>query len=275
MKKKVIACIIARTVSTRLPLKIFRDIGNGTSLLDFLITRIKSVSAIDEVFLCTSQEDVDDILEDVATKNNIRLYRGSANAVIERMLAAGKMASADIVLRITGDNPFTAIEYIGQQINFLIANQLDYVRITDVPIGATAEVISYSALQRCNELMDPSVSEYMMLFLFEPKHFKCGVLKVFPDDYSYLSLTVDTKRDLARARTLINSFANADAINILLRDCIEVLKKTEPAVDLEHSTTAIKTVKLPYGKEMSFEDFRADMIRRKENAQMLNLIKNE
>src|SRR5205085_384009 len=154
------------------------------------IQRLKAVRAIDEVFICTSHESVDDILEDVAARNGIKVYRGSPENVIDRMLAVGEIADASILLRITGDNPFTSTEYIDMQIELLKNKQLDYVRLIDVPVGATAEVMTREALIRCYDMMDPSVSEYLMLFMFEPKHFKCGVIKPFQEDHSSLTITV-------------------------------------------------------------------------------------
>ena len=66
--KKTIACIIARTVSKRLPLKVLRNVTEQFSVLDFIIQRLKFVNNIDKVYLCTSSEPVDDIMEDVAKK---------------------------------------------------------------------------------------------------------------------------------------------------------------------------------------------------------------
>ena len=40
---KIVACIIARTVSQRLPLKVLRDIRNGVSIIELLIDRIKTI----------------------------------------------------------------------------------------------------------------------------------------------------------------------------------------------------------------------------------------
>ena len=104
---KVVACIIARTVSKRLPLKVLRDLINGVSMIDFLVQRIKKVSEIDEIYICTSINIVDDILEDVAIRNDIKIYRGSEDEVIERMISVGDLEQADVLLRITGDNPLT------------------------------------------------------------------------------------------------------------------------------------------------------------------------
>ena len=116
---KVIACIIARTVSKRLPLKVLRDIYPSISMIEFLISRVKSVNEVSDVYICTSREQEDDILEDVAFRNRVKIYRGSADMVIERMLAVGKIEQADVLIRITGDNPFTAIEYIPTQLSLM------------------------------------------------------------------------------------------------------------------------------------------------------------
>lgn len=266
---KVVACIIARTVSKRLPLKTLRDLTPGLSMIEFLIQRVKTISEIDEIYICTSTESVDDIMEDIANRNEVKLYRGSADAVIERMLAVGELEKADVLLRITGDNPLTSVEYIPQQLTLLQSNQLDYVRVIDIPIGATPEVMTTFALQRCYSLMDPSVSEYLMLFLFEPDHFKCGIVKAFQEDYSNYSLTVDTPDDLARTRGVLQ-LVRKKPEEILLSDIIKVY--TDQTVHLP----AMKilpggSIKYPYEKIISFEEFSADMIRRKQNSTVLNI----
>ena len=252
-----VACIIARTVSTRLPLKVLRDVGNGQSMLDFLIGRLKGVAELDAVYLCTSREPTDDILEDVASRNQIPIYRGSALEVIERMLAVSRMEEAGIVLRVTGDNPLTSVEYIGEQIRFLEEKSLDYVRLTGVPVGATAEVIRTEALRRCSEMMDPAVSEYLLLYLFEPAHFRCGVMEVLEGDYSEYSLTVDMPEDLVRTREIIRN-VNSD---YRLKEIVEYCRRYEvslPAVKI----AAGDTIKLPYDKRISFDEFKRDMQRR-------------
>ena len=44
--------------------------------------------------------------------------------------------------------------------------------------------------------MDRAVSEYMMLYLFDPKKYRCGYIKVSEKDYSTYNLSVDTQEDL-------------------------------------------------------------------------------
>ena len=256
---KVVACIIARTVSSRLPLKVLRDLSKGETMLEFLIERLKLVDAIDEIYICTSTEAVDDILVDVAERKGIKVYRGSANQVIERMISVGTIENADIVLRITGDNPLTSVEYIENQISFLREKELDYVRLINVPIGATAEIIKFSALVKCHEIMDPEVSEYMMLFLFEPKNFRCGVITIQSEDHSNMSLTVDTPDDLNHVRFLIQGKKGSDKKVMKLVDLIEAMKvDNKRLVGFDGDTP----VKMPYNKTVLFSEFKKDMERR-------------
>ena len=264
---KTVACVIARTVSTRLPLKVLRDLTPGTTMLDFLVQRLKTVQQIDEIYICTSSMPVDDVLEDVAVRNGVKLYRGSEDKVIERMIDVGDAEAADILLRITADNPFTTTEYIDAQVNFLIENDLDYSRIVEVPIGASPEVIRFSALKDCYAKMDPSVSEYLMLFLFEPTTYKCGVLEVFEEDYSHYTVTVDTPADLVRTKKVLELFGTH---NITLKDILDIYKKHESELPVTQFAMA-GDVKLPYGKMVSVAEFSEDMTRRKQQSTIKKL----
>jgi len=268
---KVVACIIARTVSQRLPLKVLRDFVPHLCMLDFLIQYAKTQPVIDEVYLCTSTEPADDILEDVAVRNGIKLYRGSADEVTERMLGVAAIENADILIRITGDNPFTAMEFIGHQVRFLEEKNLEYVRVTGLPIGGTAEVFTAEALRRCVTIMDPKVSEYLMLFLFEPRNFRCGVIKAFEKDYAAYSLTVDRPEDFDRTRRILSALHFTGEVNgFAIKNVLKVLDDESialPAKTIQPSGT----VKLPYGQEMPYEDFAADMCRRFDESEYLQL----
>ena len=248
---KVVACIIARTVSTRLPLKVLRHSEPGITMIQALIRRVKMAERIDEIYLCTSKEGADDVLEDIAESENIQCYRGSSDEVIERMIAVKERESADYLIRITGDNPHTAYEYLDHQIEFIEENDLDYVRLVNVPIGATAEVIKSEALVKCASSMDPSVSEYLMLFLFDPKNYKCGVLEKKGGDYSVFSVTVDTYEDLERSRKL---FSNS-GIDMSLNEALDKLvsdKSEKSGIDPD------TLIKLPYGKKITYREFQHD-----------------
>lgn len=256
---KTVACVIARTVSTRLPRKVLREVLPGSAILDYMLQRLKRCDRIDAIYLCTSDEAIDDELVEVAARNEVELYRGSGDKVIERMLDVGEATDADNLIRITGDNVFTSYEYIDAQIAMLDEHQLDYVRLSGVPVGATAEVIRRDALKHCYEAMDPSVSEYLMLFIFDPDTYRCGVIKPLPRDCSNYTLTVDTPADLERTHAVLAALPENERESATLEQLIRVVDEHDIA---NARFEPAGEIKYPYGKIISFAEYETDMARR-------------
>lgn len=268
---KIVACIVARTVSTRLPLKILRDLVPGVSMIEFLIQNLKHKGVVDSIYLCTSRETPDDILEDIAVRNDVNIYRGSADDVTERLLAVGAIEEADVLVRITGDNPFSFVEYIPYQLGFLQENKLDYVRLHQVPIGASCEVFTRQALEKCVSMMDPAVSEYLMLFLFEPRNFRCGLISIVEEDFSSFSLTVDNPEDLVRTRMILKqlSFNGVSYNRVLAETILDIIKRDRKLPARTYQMTGM--VKMPYGESITFGEFKLDMERRVQAALQLQV----
>ncbi len=261
---KTVCCIIARSVSNRLPLKVLRKVTSEYTMLSYIIERMKLVNSIDEVFICTSNEPVDDIFEDIAEEHNIGIYRGSPSQVTERMLSVADITKADVLIRVTGDNVFTSFEYLDKQIEIIRKDELDYIRVVNVPVGATAEVIRTKALRHCHENMDPDISEYLMLFIFNPDVYKCGVMRLSNEvDYSNYTLTVDLKEDLIRTKEILNAF-NGKKLSINLSQIVSIVD-SENLENCHYLPSG--DVKLPYGKIVPFSEFKADMDARINKAQ--------
>lgn len=268
---KTVACITTRTSSTRLPLKALRDCGYGYSMLELLIKRLKAVSSLDKIYICTSTDPMDDIMEDISKREGIDIFRGSLENVIERITGVNKLENADVLLRITGDNPFTSTEYIDQQIKILVEKELDYVKLVDAPLGANADVFTSRALEKCQELMDPAISEYMMLYLYDPTYFRIGTLKPFPENYDDFSLTVDFNDDLIRLRKTTEHFSeySSSPEKILLSEILKFYSENPQLPNLIFSQGG--DVKLPYGKSLPYDDFKKDMEKRRLKTLQINL----
>ncbi|EME9802041.1 hypothetical protein J4H19_12700 [Vibrio alginolyticus] len=267
---KVITCIVARTTSTRLPLKVLRSVSpdHTKSMLDIIIDKAKLSKLADKVFICTSSESCDDILEDVALKHQISIYRGAGDAVIERLVNVADSEKADYIVRITGDNIFVAGEFLDEQIKLSIEQDLDYCRLAGVPIGATAEVIKVSALKQLYNEMDISVSEYLMLYIFDPTRFKCGVIQSI-DDFSQYGITVDTHEDLENVKRII-AILGTKADELSLENIFSLyIKKSEFFKKIPHEAR----IKLPYGKSTSFEVFLSEQKNRIKSSQCVKFIK--
>jgi spore coat polysaccharide biosynthesis protein SpsF len=265
---KTIACIIARTESRRLPGKALIEI-NGLKMIEYLIRKIKRSNQIDQIYLCTSTEKSDEILLQIAEKNGIKGFAGSLNSVIDRMLKVAEKEKADHLVRITGDNIFTDEVYIDLMIKHHLKNNSDYTRTEHLPIGITAEVIKHSALKKCFEMMDPDYSEYLFLYLFQPKIFDCQVL--IPEAshrHPNWLLTVDTPADLARVKSIIHRRREPINYSEILNICT-----SKTIADLEIKPA--DSIKFPAGINISYQAFLIEKMHRIKQAKKVRLKAND
>jgi len=254
--KKTVACIIARTNSTRLPRKVLGTI-KGKRMIEYIIEKMKRVKSVDSIYLCTSVDPDDAILLKIAEECGIKGYVGSRTAVIDRMLEVAALEKADNVVRITGDNIFTDEIFLERMIaEHNNQGDAEYTRTEFLPLGVTAEVITVNALARCRELIDPDKSEYLMLYMFDPSIFKCTVL-IPPENLrgEYLSLTVDTPADFQRTEFLLGQLYKDG--RIFYDDILKLSQGTEvPHIRVDKDSS----VKMPDAGEMTYEEFRRNIM---------------
>lgn len=105
-KPKVVALVIARMTSTRLPGKGLKDIC-GRPLLGHIVDRLRAVKCIDKIVLTTTNHDEDRPLIIFAKQEGIDsfAYTGNPEDVVGRIRAAGEAFKADILVQISGDSP--------------------------------------------------------------------------------------------------------------------------------------------------------------------------
>lgn len=205
-----IVCIIARTNSTRLPKKVLKPIGNY-SAIEFLIERIKLSKNVDKIYLCTSVDEEDKVLLEIAEKQGINSFAGDRVSVISRMLEVGKKENADNLIRITGDNFLTDYIYLDLMLEKHKDFDADYTRTEFLPIGITTEVMKTEMLIDCYNNMDQNFSEYLLIYAFDPIRYKCNVL-IPPKTHQFPSifLSVDTPNDYNRVIDIYNKFGRVN-----------------------------------------------------------------
>ena len=190
-KITVIACIAVRLNSTRLERKALADIC-GKPLLLRLIDRLRFSKTIDRIVICTSTDQNDAILFELAEEWGVDAIAGSEKDVLSRFILAAEQFQADLVIRVTGDNVLTDPVTIDRMVRHQIMTNAEYIRTNGLPLGITAEVMSSSMLARLHSLMpNPNQSEYMMLYAFDPDKFHCEVFEAPPEiNRPYYSLTL-------------------------------------------------------------------------------------
>lgn len=252
-----VACLIARTNSTRLPEKVLLPIGRRL-LIEHIIDRLKMVPNIDRIYVCTSTELSDQRLAAIAERNGVHFYAGSPDSPLERMLEVARRERADCLIRVTGDNVFTDPVYLSEVTTRHQRENAEYTRMMGVPLGLGAEAVSMDALERCAATIDPRKSEYLMLYLFQPSAFRCQVVLPEPDlRGERYSVTVDTPADLERSRYIAKELSHMGWIRY---DSMLALNERSPIPHFHFSHEG--RVRMPDGRFIRYAEFLADMERR-------------
>ena len=97
--------IQARMGSQRLPGKSMQVIG-GQPLIAHVLQRVGRVRGIDRVILATTDRPEDALFAEVAREHGAFFFQGEADNVQKRFLDAALQYGIDLIVRVTGDNPF-------------------------------------------------------------------------------------------------------------------------------------------------------------------------
>jgi spore coat polysaccharide biosynthesis protein SpsF len=244
-KARVVATIEARMTSTRLPGKVMMP-ALGKPMLAHLTSRLKAVPSIDEIVLATTTNVTDDVLVDFAKNDGIKVFRGSEEDVLARVIAAGESQGAQVLVEITGDCPLIDPELVEQTIRMYFNHNVDYASnsiIPSFPDGMETQVISMSALKdAARRTNDPLDREHVSLFLWKrPQEYSIVHLVAPPSlHWPGLGLTLDEPGDYLLLTKIIEALAPANA----LFSCLDVVKllKTNPAWLNLNSSVVRKTV---------------------------------
>ena len=194
--EKVIGIIIqARMGSMRLPGKVIKKI-EGKTVLEHVIERLKRVKGT-TIILATTDKKEDDILEKIAKKNGVSVFRGSENDVLDRFYQAAKLFKLDYIVRITSDCPLVDPVIVGKVIDFYFKNNFDHVGVdATFPDGIDAEVFSFVALEKAwKEATSEEDREHVTPYIWKNhKIFKTGNFSS-KENLHDLRLTLDEKED--------------------------------------------------------------------------------
>ena len=221
----VIATIEARMTSKRLPGKVMAECM-GITMLERLITRLRSVSNIDEVVIATTTNSEDDILVELASNLGIRFFRGNEDNVFDRVIQTAKFAGADTVVEITGDCPLLDPVLVEQMVQIFRFNSIDYLSNCEspsYPTGMEIQVVSLQALMKSYQMTDSALDrEHVTLHIrkhpevFRQMHLIAPLGLRFPE----LSVTLDESEDLEVIKAVIE---NLETLNPLF-GCEEIVQ---------------------------------------------------
>ena len=219
---KVITIIQARTSSSRLPNKVMLDLY-GKCLLERVIDKAKKIKKTDEVWVATSVHENDDIIEYLCERMGIPVYRGSLLDVRWRYYHIAKQQNADLIVRITADNPFTEPVFADELIETLINHSgYDYARMDKSKIlnGTHSEVFTMNALEKSiQEYDDDQNREHVTPAMI----FHMKKLEVIPSNNELVPKTpyfigVDTFEDFKRCILIYKKFGTKNTLKHIIKE---------------------------------------------------------
>jgi len=225
-KPKVAAVIACRVDSTRMYAKPMQLVGKYT-ILEHLLNQIKTSSMIDEIVLAISENPGNEIFVDFAKKQKIKFIRGDDEDVLKRLIDGAKYVNADIIFRITSENPYIFWNGIDPLIKNHISGKHDFSFYEKIPLGAYFEVINLKALETSHRKgKRKHRSELCTLYIKENKN-RFKINKLLPEKTfrrPELRLTVDSPQDLLLARILYENLGK-NIEPIPLKNIIKFLDK--------------------------------------------------
>jgi len=220
-RPRTVAIVQARMGSRRLPGKVMMKIG-GRPLLVYLVERISKARALDAIVVATTTNPQDNIIVEECERRGIPNFRGSEDDVLSRYVSAARACEAEIIVRVTADNPFTDPESIDYVVDSIVSNGAQYGIETSLPAGTTGEALTWNALAVIDSAADFSHwREHVTLYAKEnPHRVDCAFLDARPGcKRPDLSFTVDELPEYLYARRIADCF---DTIDFGLKNLIEV-----------------------------------------------------
>lgn len=213
--------------STRLPGKTLQQIS-GKPLVQHIIERTRACSFIDEIIVATTDGPEDLCIIPVAQENLVGHFVGNKNDVLDRYFKAAQSSQADIIVRITGDDPFVDPEIMGEFVQHFLDNPgLDIVVESldepTYPEGATCSVISFNALTRAwREARLSSEREHVVPYIIKhPGLFKIAFM-LCHKPLNHLRWTIDYPEDLEFVRAVYERLSNLEMF--FMKDVLNLLE---------------------------------------------------
>jgi len=197
--------ISARTQSTRLPNKAIIKIKNKYAI-EHLISRLKYSKEAKLIILCTTNLKEDDVLCEIAEKNNINYFRGSVKDKLERWNGAAKEYSISHFVTADGDDLFCEPTFIDRAFNQFKEDNVDFIQATNIIAGTFSYAIKTDALKKVCEIKDSDDTEFMWVYFTETNLFKVAELNKIPKRFyrNDIRMTLDYKEDLLFFKSVMN-----------------------------------------------------------------------
>ena len=230
----VIAILQARTGSTRLLGKVLKTI-KGKTLLELYLNRVKPSKLINKIVVATTDLEQDNRIEELVVRLGFECFRGSEKDLLDRYYKCACKYNAEVIVRITPDDPFVDYQIVDRGISIFLKNNVDFVtnHLTPTfPEGLDVEIYSFSAIEKLWH-QATLLSEREHVFPYIQNHpVEFRIINFTQEgDFSHLRWTIDYECDFEMTKVIYEHLY--DQKNIFLqRDILQLLQKNPEIAEM-------------------------------------------
>ncbi len=231
----------ARNGSTRLPEKVTTVFQDGNSILEIILSRLKTAFPLIPIVVATTPSERDKSILEQSAALGIQTYTGPEHDVLGRMVKSVAGSEPKCLIRVCCDNPYLDMELLEYQLRMVLLNggfdYYSYYINENLPsikshLGVFAEVVRFDALKKIDQLdLDPFYKEHVTNYLYESGKFRIMKLALpqYLLDFTSYRLTVDDQIDYNYAQDLWGDYKSHD---LDLSKLLPVIDSSESRVEL-------------------------------------------
>ena len=223
--------ISVRTGSTRLPQKALKKI-RGRSTIEYLIDRVKKSEYAQQIILCTTEMEEDNVLCELAMKNDIKFFRGSSPDKLKRWLYAAKHYDVDFFVNADGDDIFFdhgLADLVFKQFEDTGADFIDGQGLYNDVYGMTRD-----SLEKVVKEKKSTDTEFIKPYFYSLKdRIMIEEVRDVPEKYKKkkMRLTLDYEEDFLFFKAVIEYFLEKNE-EMEFSKIIDYVERTEGIVDI-------------------------------------------
>ena len=142
-----------------------------SAVIIHVLDRLKQAKTLDDIILATTANPTDDVLVSLAHDLGYRVFRGSEDDVLQRVVDAQNEMKSQVVVEICGDCPLIDASIVDRAVQTYLDNSCDVVAVGNrqsYPQGTEVQVFSLKAIMDVAERIDdPVVREHVSLYFYE------------------------------------------------------------------------------------------------------------
>ena len=223
--------ITVRTGSTRLPNKALLKINEKETIVH-LIERMKKSNKTDLVVLCTSTNEDDKILCELAEKNGIHYFRGSEDDKLERWRGACREFNIDFFVTADGDDLLCEPELCDLAFEQYDKNNSEFIQGDGLICGSFTYGVKSTALEKVCQIKDSDDTEMMWVYFTDTGLFDVEYLENVPTEYKRtdIRMTLDYEDDF---KFFKNIFKNLK-LDFNLKDVVYYIDNNPDVKDINY-----------------------------------------